>query len=150
MKIYISKSNLVNPDDLINVRKILEDHDIQIAEYKGGEYSSEPLKTSDLLVSISYPGAVEGNMTYLGKGSFSELDKALQHNIPVLFYDGLFHVVTSRDINDTKDFQKRFGKVFFKANGFDETTIGGYLKTVPIMERTEETNLEDPPLFEMA
>ena len=52
LKIYISKSKIGNPDDLMQVRRHLSKLDVEILEYTGGEYSPKLLKSADILIVV--------------------------------------------------------------------------------------------------
>ena len=94
MKAYISKSNLVNYDDLIAVRSILEKAEIETTEYHTGKYSTKGIEAADLMVCISYPQAHQGDFIFVGKGIYVEITTALHEGLVVVMYDaGRFYKI---------------------------------------------------------
>ena len=137
-QIYISKSNLADPDDLIGLRRILKDYDVNVAEFHGGEYSSAPLKQSDLVIIISYPGAQEGNNVFLGKGTFMEATKASVLRIPILFFNGeSFYHYKEIVVEDKNDYQRRFGRMDI-VEGFNPEELNVYIHSLPIRPKEGE------------
>jgi hypothetical protein len=116
MNVYISKSNLSNPDDLFAVRKFLEEQQIQTAEYSGGQYSSAPIKECDILVHITYPQEAIVNKENLyvltGKGGYTEIKVAMDHGKHVLLYfKGIFHKVNLIKVNNSDDYKREYGLI---------------------------------------
>ena len=139
LKVYISKSNQANPDTLIFVRELLKKHNVEVVEYSGGKYSSKPLGHSDVLVCISYPGAKEEDIVLTGKGIFSEVEKSLLGRIPSLYTNGdSFFFVKGCEINDLKDFQRKFGKLYLEKGEMTRNEFLQYLDTVSVRENKED------------
>jgi hypothetical protein len=110
MKIYISKSNQANPDDLILLRdKHKED---TISEYKGGEYNMTALMDGiDEFHQVPPAQEFKGHFK-IGRGTTTELDHAL-NNIKVpcfIFHNGISYPVVGYELHGT-DWQKDWAKV---------------------------------------
>ena len=69
-KIYISKSKVGNPDDLMQVRRHLSKLDVDILEFTGGEYSPKLLKSADILIVV--PPKLDSGI--VGKGQYTEVE----------------------------------------------------------------------------
>ena len=51
-KIYFAKSNRANPNTVMKVRELLESHDVEVVEYRGGAFSHGPMLECDYLVIL--------------------------------------------------------------------------------------------------
>lgn len=72
IKIYLAKSNLCNPEVLMHVRAFLNKQpNVEIVEYKGGQYRVDDLKSADCLIVIP-PVFREGEVN-IGKGLSSQI-----------------------------------------------------------------------------
>jgi hypothetical protein len=59
-KIYLAKSNKSNPDDVMRVRQVLSsNYDVEIVEFKGGNYSHKPLLDCEILLVLPDLSGVE-------------------------------------------------------------------------------------------
>lgn len=74
-KIYLSKSNATNPDDLFKVRSILDLHHCEMIEFSGGEYSHDEMEECDILLILPHTEQEEAPVDsfLLGKGQFSQI-----------------------------------------------------------------------------
>lgn len=144
MKAYISKSNLVNYDDLIAGRSLLEKYKVDTYEYLGGRYSTKPIEDADLMICISYPKAKEDNYIYVGKGIYVEITTAINKGLVVLMYNGgRFFWIKETKVFDMKDFAKKFGRI--EVFPVPVKDISKFLKEVPIREnknKEEDTNFK--------
>jgi hypothetical protein len=78
-KIYLSKSNRANPDDVSRIRSIIQQYqkDIELVEFKGGSYSHKDLLSCDMLLII--PDLTDFNSDYddtipIGKGIHEQIE----------------------------------------------------------------------------
>lgn len=67
-KVYLSKSNQCNPEDVMIVRTQLTKNGYEVVEYQGGEYSPEPLMNSDYIVVITLD-----KKRYVGRGQYDQV-----------------------------------------------------------------------------
>ena len=125
MKIYISKSNQANPDDLIMARAKFQKEGT-VLEYTGGVYNPERVKEADKIVII--PPAIstfeKGNVDSItiGKGNFSELKSYEKHmqeceQEPVmsLFKDNREYKIIKYAETAERNWQTNFAKLFVVA-----------------------------------
>lgn len=79
-KIYFAKSNRANPNTVMAVRALLESHDVEIVEYKGGHFSHQPMLDCDYLVVLPEHDESYGDEELpLGKGLHEQIQK-WEHN----------------------------------------------------------------------
>lgn len=71
-KVYLAKSNLVNTGRLNRVREYLQDFDIEIIEFKGGQYSNKPLLQCEYLVIV--PESLQNKRNNIDKGLTCQID----------------------------------------------------------------------------
>lgn len=69
-KIYLSKSKVGNPDELMLVRHLLFQLDCEVLEFMGGTYTGEEIKKSDILIVLP-----PSRDNIIGKGQYSEVDE---------------------------------------------------------------------------
>jgi len=73
MKIYLSKSNNCDYDQLLRTRSIIKNKfGCELVEYVGGEYSPEPMYECDILFVL--PPKIEGRDFYTGKGQYDTIN----------------------------------------------------------------------------
>lgn len=77
MKVYISKSNQANPDDIINLRNLLKED--TISEYKGGQYNMIELMDNIEKFYLVPPAQEVKDNIRIGRGICTELNHALKH-----------------------------------------------------------------------
>ena len=122
MKIYISKSNQANPDDLIMARAKFQKEGT-VLEYTGGVYNPERVKEADKIVII--PPAVstfeKGNVDSItiGRGNFSEMKTYEKHMkeceqepIMSLFKDNREYKILKYAETAERNWQTNFAKLF--------------------------------------
>lgn len=84
VKIYLAKSNLCSLELAARVRSYLSSiNNVEVIEFKGGEYSHVPLKESDILIIVPPKNAIEtstittmGNPLkgiFIGRGTFEQM-----------------------------------------------------------------------------
>ena len=122
MKIYISKSNQANPDDLIMARAKFQKEGA-VLEYTGGVYNPERVKEADKIVII--PPAIstfeKGNVDTItiGKGNYTEMktyekhmQECEQEPIISLFKDNREYKVLKYAETAERNWQTNFAKLF--------------------------------------
>lgn len=81
-KIYLAKSNTANPDNLMVVRKLLSQFDVEVVEFKGGNYSHDEMLNCDMLLVLpdltTYD--LSDDMVVVGKGLGSQLEEWYEYN----------------------------------------------------------------------
>jgi len=70
--IYISKSKVGNPDDLMRVRHELSTLDVEVVEFFGGSYIGKEIAKADILIVVP-PKVGTGNIK-VGKGQYDEVN----------------------------------------------------------------------------
>lgn len=108
-RVYLSKSNMSNPDILFLVRSILSRFDIIVNEFTGGSYSHDQIKGANYLLllppDIDYPDAEQG--TAVGRGQYEQVKYALDNDIEILIIndiieeDGFYKILIS-DVMDVE------------------------------------------------
>lgn len=76
MKIYISKSKVGNPDELMTLRHHLGRLDCEVTEFMGGTYNTNKLDEADILIVLG-PSTTNYN---IGKGQYTEVERFGNHN----------------------------------------------------------------------
>jgi len=81
-QIYISKSKVGNPDDLMYLRSLLSQWDCEVTEFFGGKYTTEVLDKADLLIVLPpYLHNNDPRRTDVGAGQHSETNRfMIQHD----------------------------------------------------------------------
>ena len=76
-KVYLAKSNRANPDHVSVVRQTLSNFDVEVVEYKGGEYSHDDLLKCELLFIVPDSSTYDDiNDSYnVGKGLFEQISE---------------------------------------------------------------------------
>jgi len=105
-KVYLSKSNMSNPNVLIQMRNDLINAGFEILEWVGGPYNRELPGTGDINVVITHPGGLPGsegfnnekfnnqlfvpksNEVFLGMGILGELNTGLNAGNDGFVWDG--------------------------------------------------------------
>ena len=120
MKVYISKSNQANMDDLISLRTILKKENHEILEFNGGAYDPGLLLKADQLMILPPMENKIKNLdgkgeVRIGKGNYTEVSRFLEvkENNPVfMFKDGKEYLVTN--INRTnEDWKVDYARLIF-------------------------------------
>jgi hypothetical protein len=114
-KIYLAKSNKVNPDDLMAVRVRLSKFDIELVEFKGGSYSHKPMLECDMLLVL--PDLSEHDIDFdtaaipIGKGLNSQIGEwKYQHKgdcfifTEIADYDCYLTPIKDLDVVDEDDY----------------------------------------------
>lgn len=75
-KVYLSKSNASDPDEVMLVRKHLAKYDVEVVEFRGGNYSHDPMLECDvLLVLPPKNGLTPFGTVDVGRGQFEQITK---------------------------------------------------------------------------
>lgn len=125
MKIYISKSNQANPDDLIMARAKFQKEGT-VLEYTGGVYNPERVKEADKIVIIppSISTFEKGNVDSItiGKGNFTEMktyekhmQECEQEPVMSLFKDNREYKIIKYAETAERNWQTNFAKLFIVA-----------------------------------
>lgn len=72
--IYISKSKVGNPDELMCLRHHLDSLDCKVVEFMGGAYNTTLLDSADILIVLP-PGHC-----VVGKGQYTEVERFIDDN----------------------------------------------------------------------
>lgn len=73
-KVYLSKSNASDPDELMLVRKHLAKYDVEVVEFRGGNYSHDPMLECDvLLVLPPKNGLTPFGTVDIGRGQYEQI-----------------------------------------------------------------------------
>ena len=124
ISVYLSKSNLVSPDELIFTRAILNENYEKLNEFQGGVYNSGLVWKSDVFISLPYETSrveyfnktLQGGY-YVGKGQYTELKIALERGKPcycvssVDSHGMLLEKIVGVSINDLNDYKKKHASV---------------------------------------
>jgi hypothetical protein len=78
-KVYLSRSNMSNPDEVARVRQILSCLNVEIVEWKGGQYSHDPITDCDAMIMV-IPDMHSYNV---GRGQTEQLQHALSCDLNV-------------------------------------------------------------------
>ena len=121
-KIYLAKSNRANPNDVARVRQTLEKYsnDIEILEYKGGNYSHKEVVSADILIVVPDLSEYDvedyddgDNYIDIGKGLHEQIENfkyTHKNSSDCLVVYGVtdYHIYTSRvtdlDVADCDDY----------------------------------------------
>jgi hypothetical protein len=115
MKVYLSKSNLANPNVVSKLRQLLIDNGFEVAEWTGGAYNiKEMLKNTVAMFQVTHPEGYEGlpNIAIYGRGITSEFKAAEEKKNPVYIYDGEdFYQVVGSKLLDENNYKTRWAKM---------------------------------------
>jgi hypothetical protein len=110
MKVYLSKSNDCDYDELLDVRSKLTKAGYKILEHTGGTYNPNLIKEAAFVILLIPPGSFnESSMSFtVGKGQYSECN----HSIPVYASNrnGISLIREGKVIDSTN--WKKFGELF--------------------------------------
>lgn len=73
-KVYFGKSNLCDPQRVAEIRKSLQDLDIELVEFQGGEYNNKELLKCDYLILCTYEKDTDGVCCSIGRGLYQQID----------------------------------------------------------------------------
>ena len=74
-KVYLSKSNASDPDEVMLVRKHLAKYDVEVVEFRGGNYSHAPMLECDvLLVLPPKNGLTPFGTVDIGRGQYEQIN----------------------------------------------------------------------------
>lgn len=122
VKIYISKSKVGNPDDLMQVRHHLSKLDVEILEYTGGSYTPKLLLSADILIVV--PPSLDNGI--VGKGQYTEVgtfDGKSMNGEPVYLVCGVnsitIQLANIEDYQETSkgDWKSNYGDLQINDNG---------------------------------
>ncbi len=71
-KVYLSKSNHSNPDQVMKVRKWLDEKGFTVIEHTGGPYDESLLEQANTMVMVGC-NSIRGATTIVGKGQYNQL-----------------------------------------------------------------------------
>jgi hypothetical protein len=80
-RVYLAKSNRANPNIVSNVRITLNNFDVDVIEYSGGQYSNNALLSCDYLVVVpeSTPNLTDlSSEISIGKGLYEQIESLLR------------------------------------------------------------------------
>jgi hypothetical protein len=81
LKVYLSKSKMGSMDILMKVRDLLNQYDIELLEFSGGEYTDTLLQSADIVLVLPHTLPRPFNYDfYLGKGQFTEYSISINSN----------------------------------------------------------------------
>lgn len=125
--VYLSKSNLTSPDDLIFTRAFLQDIYNMLFEFDGGAYNADKLKKANDFVLLPYPESHDGFVSkfngiagqgfFLGKGQYSELEIARDEKKNCFIVTSVtkdkieFAEIVSMNVFDTTNYKTRYASV---------------------------------------
>ena len=72
-KVYLAKSNRANPELVSRVRQTLSKYDIEIVEFKGGQFSHKPMLECEQLVVV--PDLSDEENIIIGKGLYEQIER---------------------------------------------------------------------------
>ncbi len=72
LKIYISKSKEGRFNDIMKLKGILENFNVEVLEFIGGKYSADKLLSADILLTLP---PIRRNLFYVDKGQYTELNE---------------------------------------------------------------------------
>ncbi len=117
-KVYLSKSNLANPNVVSKLRQLLIDNDFGVKEWTGGAYNiKELLNGVVIMFQVTHPDGYEGlpNVAIYGRGITSEWKAMVDQGKPVFVYNGedFYQVVNSKLLN-INDYKEKWAKMELK------------------------------------
>ena len=83
--VYLSKSNHSNPDQVMKVRKWLDEKGFAILEHKGGAYDPSLLRKAKLMIMVGC-NKIERGFTAVGKGQYNQLKDRVNHGLLLNYY----------------------------------------------------------------
>lgn len=88
---------MANPDNLIVVRKLLSQFDVEVVEFKGGNYSHDEMLNCDMLLVLPDLTTYDlfDDVVVIGKGLGSQLEEWYEHNS-----DNCFIINDTSELND--------------------------------------------------
>ena len=113
--IAIVKSNLCSPDLYTRVKGIIEKMGFTptFAESSGSNYSNQYIIDAVGVIAIGYHSDDNfEKMRFVGKGSYSEINLAMQQGKPIIYTDqGKFYHINALVEHNPKDWTKEYGAV---------------------------------------
>lgn len=121
LKIYLSKSKSGDFNQMMQIKSLLNNYDskCEIREFNGGNYSTNLLLSSDIVIMIPRNILDIHPFHTVGRGQYDEIKLALSHNIPSyipriianqLYILPISHVELHKDA----DWKIAFGNIFYK------------------------------------
>ena len=156
-KIYLSKSNQSNYDDVLQIRTWFR-NDFELLEHKGGKYNPLLMYDADIIIVIGHEQTITINDPpdiddfYLGRGTGMEVNGAIEAGKKVFLYhkDDRFYSVTSKMVMyDKDDWKYRHYRGFYNddtiATHNDIRFILQHLKDMPepVKKKAKRNPLDD-------
>jgi hypothetical protein len=118
-KVYFAKSNLCNPERIAEIRLSLKQLDIDLVEFKGGEYSTKDLLSSDYLIVCPYEDDLDFKGCIIGKGLYKQILDFDDQDKTLIILPGnnkriLFTKYECIDLNDEDDWKRTYGSLMFE------------------------------------
>ena len=124
-KVYLAKSNRANPELVSRVRQTLSKYDIEIVEFKGGQFSHKPMLECERLVVV--PDLSDEENIVIGKGLYEQIErfgssKGFEYVLTITSDNMLIKELDDIDIIDYEDyveyallhFQSSWGSEYLK------------------------------------
>lgn len=115
MKVYLSKSNLANPNIVSKLRQLLIDNGFEVSEWQGGQYNiANLLDDTKSMFQVTHPEGYENipNIAIYGRGITSEYEAAVRLSNPVYLYDGEdFYIIEESKLLNENNFKTRWAKM---------------------------------------
>ena len=84
-KLYLSKSKMGSTEELMRVRSLLAQYNVDVVEFVGGEYTTSILDSSDIILILPPELPKAFNYHYsVGKGQYCEIERGLSTKKTVL------------------------------------------------------------------
>ena len=121
-KIYLSKSKVGNPDDLMNVRHHLAKLDCMVVEFIGGVYDTSHKDVIDCDILLIIPPNL--SIGRVGKGQYSEID-AFSNNV----FEDNAKTIFIVDYVDSKGIQFRELRTYYESAKKDWSNDYGVIES---------------------
>jgi len=148
MKIYLSKSKVGNFDDLLKVRTLLLEQEIELLEFSGGIYSDKLLLSADLVVmlpiNLSDLESRDRDYISVGRGQFDECKLALLKNIlikiPIIIdHKLIFMNIENCIISPIINWKYDYGRIFYNFSDInDKNNYYNNIINKPIINKIDE------------
>jgi len=143
ISIAIIKSNLCDPEDLINARAMVKKlgANVTTAEFSGGNYSPKYLKTSSGVIAVGYDQPSTSNLYWIGKGMYTEMFIAQSKGLNIFYKSSLgYHKVTVL-VEIGTDWTKKYGQVTVTTKVRDTLSLNdfGITDIVPVKTTTRKS-----------
>ena len=105
-KVYLAKSNRANPELVSRVRQTLSKYDVEIVEFKGGQFSHKPMLECERLVVV--PDLSDEEIV-IGKGLYEQIirfgrDKGYEYVFVIVEENLTYKELEQIEIIDSDDY----------------------------------------------